>query len=101
MLVDAIIAQPPERLIQLIQIVLVLTTRAPALHNMLSQSLWILRAKELRIVWQANIHETFNGFHWLFLLLVIACGEVERRVLHAVAIDLAYVEVLADFCDLR
>ena len=53
--------QPPQRRLQHIQILLILATGACTLQDLPRQGVWILRAQELRIRGQANVHETFDG----------------------------------------
>jgi hypothetical protein len=129
MLVRALLTQPPQRFLKPIQIIPILTTRPTAVHNLLRQSLRILRAEELRVVWQADVHEALDwvwqlgeveGSVWgrryglvgcghvlrgLFLLGVcVGClgsgvSDLEGRVLDAVSVDLADVEVFFHFGD--
>ena len=61
---------------------------------MCCQRLWVLRTEELGIIRKANVDQAGNGA--LFHASLLRCG-VERGVLDRVAIDLANVQVIADF----
>lgn len=113
MLVLTLLTQPLKRLMQLKQIIPILPTRAPTHHDFLGQRLRILRAEELRVIWQADVDKTpdlardsgTGVWSWSDGLVsgahVLVFGWREGRVLDAVAVDLADVEVLFDFCDVR
>jgi hypothetical protein len=113
MLISTLLAQPPQRLLKLVQILPILTARPPALHDLLRQRLRVLGSEELGVVRQADVHEAFDrvrdvgrlciaggrdalhrGAHVLLALVV-----VEGRVLDGVAVDLADVEVFFHFGD--
>jgi hypothetical protein len=51
MLISTLLAQPPQRLLKLVQILPVLPARPAALHDLLRQRLRVLRSEELRVVW--------------------------------------------------
>lgn len=65
MIIATLLAKPIQCLLQLPQIILILPTRPPRNHNMLRQRLRILRPKELRIVWQADVAEAFDPMRYL------------------------------------
>jgi hypothetical protein len=120
-LVRALLAQTPQRFFKLIQIIPVLATRPTALHNLLRQGLWVLRTEELRIVRQADVHEALDwiwqlggveGNVWGGRYDLVGCGHVlwglfflrirvdlEGRVLDAVPVDFADVQVFLHFGD--
>ena len=118
-LIGALLAQPPQRLLKLIQIIPVLSTRPTALHDLLRQRLRVLWAQELRIVRQTNVHETLDRVREArqcgvcsgrdrlegraHVLRVVRGGGLgvglEGCVLDAVAVDLPDVEIFFYFRD--
>ena len=75
---------------------LVLPTGSSALQNVLGESLWILRTKELRVVWKTYIHQTVDRRQDI---VVMSFRDVKWCVLNAVAVDLANIQVLSHFGD--
>jgi len=107
MFIPTVLAEPFQCRIQLVEVVLVLSTGSSTPDDMLGQCLRILRTQELRIVGKTNVHQTLD------LLGQVAFGIrcrvhglvrgghvlIERGVLDAVAVDLSNVEVLLNFGD--
>ena len=108
MLISTLFTQSLQRLLKLIQIISILSTRSPALHDLLRQCLRILRTQELRIVRQADVHQALDRVRDICWRCVGSrrdglerCAHVllvvEGRVLDAVAVDLTDVEVFFHF----
>lgn len=62
------------------------------------EHVWVLRAKKLRVLGQPDVYQ---AFYRLCIGSRVVGSRVKRRELYAVPIDLADVEVLPDFRDLR
>lgn len=59
-LVRTLLAQIPQGLLKLVQVISVLSAWPTALHDLLRQRLRILRTQELRVVRQTDIYETLD-----------------------------------------
>lgn len=58
MLVATLFTQPDQRSSEIVQILSIFATRTFALQDLLRQRIRILRAQELWIGWEADVHET-------------------------------------------
>ena len=58
MLIPALLTQPLQRLLQLKKILHILATRPATANNMLRQRLRVLRAEELRVIRETDVHQT-------------------------------------------
>lgn len=96
MLVAALGAQLEQGVLKHIQVLLVLAAGAFALHDVLGQLLRILRAHELRILREPDVDEAVDGRGGRG-----PGSRVKRRVLDAVPIDLADIEIVADLGGVR
>ena len=85
--------QTLQGLVQLQQILTILTTRANASINGLGHISRILGAKKLRVIRHPNVDQAVQVF-------CLGVGRVKRRVLNAVSIYLPNVKILPDFFDL-
>lgn len=109
MIIRTLLAQILQRFLELIQIISILATRPTANHNLLRERLRILWTQELRVVRQADVHEALDrmrdvgrrgvgrwrdGLHRRAHVLIVV---VEWRVLDAVPVDLADIEILFHF----
>ena len=117
MLIPTLPTKPLQRLLQLIQVLPILPARTAGLDNMLRQRLRVLRAQELRVRGESDVHETFDpgrqglrvdfrgrvdGLEGRCHVLIrrwwwLGDGRVERGVLDAISVDLADIEVFFHF----
>lgn len=95
-LVRTFIAQAAQSLVQLVQIVLVLTTGSSTVYDVFGERLRILWSEKLRIVRESNVDQAIDRAR-KSMFAFEAGRRMERRVLHAISIDFAEIEILADF----
>lgn len=101
-LIVTLITQIQERGVQHVEILPVLAARPFAFQDVLGELLWILRAHELRVLWEADVYETVYRTRLGRGRNVWGDrGRVEWRVLDAVAIHLSDIQVVFNFRGVR
>lgn len=95
--ITTLIAQSQQSLLQVEQVLSILTTRPPALQNLARQRLRVLWPKKLRVLRKPNVHETANRSGLLLLRATGGGCRVKGRELDRVSVYLADVKILAYF----